>query len=573
MSQPHKGGTPAAPRPGLLTRLAKDVGGNTFAIVGAALIPLTAMVGSGVDMSRAYMAKTRLQSACDAAALAGRRVMRNDTLTAEVTDEANRFFSFNFRPGFYGTSAFTPQVTRPSAGTVRVAANTTIPTTIMSMFGVESLPLDVTCDASLNMVNTDIVLILDVTGSMLCTPEESGSCGRTSEISTSRVAGLRQAVMALYDELEPIQQRLEAAGMRLRFAIVPYSSAVNVGYLIRDVSPAYLRTNPLYQSRRVVTTAPNAVNESTCEGSSYRGTYNRATRVCTYFNHERRSIDTSQYITGASVNLTPVIGGSTPISTQASNSTPWSGCIEERQTVDTISSNSGLTIPAGAFDLDINRIPDSDATRWAPHWPEVIFSRAIGSTSTTSGTRMTSRPSAYYACPSPARRLQAWTRAAMQNYVDDLIAIGGTYHDIGMIWGARMLSPAGIFGDSPDTFNNMPVARHIIYMTDGQLAANTFTYTSYGLEQHDRRVTGTSTLSDANLTSRHMQRFNMICNATKRTPINASVWVVAFATQLSNDLINCASNPSQASLSSSNAQLISRFRELGTSIGALRLTQ
>ncbi len=58
----------SAQRKGFLARLARDVRGNTLAIVGAALVPLSAMIGSGVDMSRAYMAKTRLQSACDAAA-------------------------------------------------------------------------------------------------------------------------------------------------------------------------------------------------------------------------------------------------------------------------------------------------------------------------------------------------------------------------------------------------------------------------------------------------------------------------------------------------------------------------
>src|SRR5436853_7703628 len=36
---------------GFLTRLARDSRGNTLAIVGAALIPLAAMIGSGVDMS------------------------------------------------------------------------------------------------------------------------------------------------------------------------------------------------------------------------------------------------------------------------------------------------------------------------------------------------------------------------------------------------------------------------------------------------------------------------------------------------------------------------------------------
>ena len=108
---------------GWLSRLRRDARGNTLAIVGAALVPLAGMIGSGVDMSRAYMAKTRLQSACDAAALAGRRVMQNDTMNSTVQNEALRFFNFNFRQGLYSTSGFSPTVTRPSSGTVRVTAS------------------------------------------------------------------------------------------------------------------------------------------------------------------------------------------------------------------------------------------------------------------------------------------------------------------------------------------------------------------------------------------------------------------------------------------------------------------
>src|SRR5436190_14032923 len=113
---------------GFLTRLRSHSRGNTLAILGAALVPLAAMIGSGVDMSRAYMAKTRLQSACDAAALAGRRIMQNDTLNDTVTNEATRFFNFNFQQRLYNTATFTPVVTKPSTGTIRVTASTTIPT-------------------------------------------------------------------------------------------------------------------------------------------------------------------------------------------------------------------------------------------------------------------------------------------------------------------------------------------------------------------------------------------------------------------------------------------------------------
>ena len=250
-----------APR-GFLGRLARDARGNTLAIVGAALVPLAGMIGSGVDMSRAYMAKTRLQSACDAGALAGRRIMQNDTLDTTVTNEVIRFFNFNFPQRLYSTAAFTPVVSHPASGTVRVTASTTIPTSIMKIFGYTSLPLSVTCDASLNFVNTDIMLVLDNTGSMANDVNDNP----TANPALSKIQALRDAVMAMYDTLAPTQTQLEANGMRLRYGIVPYSSSVNVGALIRSVNPAYLVDSYGYQSR--VATF-NTLHSSSSAGPQY----------------------------------------------------------------------------------------------------------------------------------------------------------------------------------------------------------------------------------------------------------------------------------------------------------------
>ena len=55
------------------------------------------------------------------------------------------------------------------------------------------------------------------------------------------------------------------------------------------------------------------------------------------------------------------------------------------------------------------------------------------------------------ACPYAARRLQAWTRADMLTYVNALTPTGSTYHDIGMLWGARLLSSGGIFAPTVPT--------------------------------------------------------------------------------------------------------------------------
>ncbi|MGQ0588724.1 MAG: pilus assembly protein [Sphingosinicella sp.] len=643
-------------RRGFLASLTRDTRGNTLAIVAAALLPLTAMVGSGVDMSRAYMAKTRLQSACDAAALAGRRVMQNDTMNSTVSDEARRFFAFNFPQGLYNTASFTPDVSRPSSGTVRVTASTTIPTTIMRMFGFNTLPLDATCDAALNFVNTDIMLVLDVTGSM----DRDINGNYTPANSQKKITALRDAVMALYDELRPVQTQLESNGLRLRYGVVPYSTTVNVGNLIRDVNPDYLASSVSYQTRIAnfnteISPVANSPTESTVievfnngQGISRNncGRFGRNqnfsgfsssptsgggpapadtwtasfsnnnsagvdwgwagapdtssnTRSCrrtrtvntttytrrwTYTDDrfEQRTFDTSQYRLGNAVPVAVDVDASDRdaedfngnVTTQGSydvrqlalsgsgvgtSSAIWNGCIEERDTVNTIDGNSGYSIPANAFDLNINLIPHNDATRWRPQWPSVVWRRS----SSTSGAQ-SSAP-----CPAEARRLQAWNRGQLESYVQHLDPTGNTYHDIGMIWGARMISNAGIFADSTDTFAGMPVSRHIIFMTDGQLEPSSTVYSAYGIEVNDQRITGSSSASGQ--LTRHMQRFKMACNAARSQ--GASIWVIAFGTTLSQEMIECASNPNQASTSANRDALIARFREIGSNIGALRLTQ
>jgi Flp pilus assembly protein TadG len=644
-----------------LARLARDQKGNTLALVGAALIPLTAMIGSGVDMSRAYMAKHRLQAACDAASLAGRRAMVNDTLDSNVTAEATKYFNFNFPQGSYGTTSFTPSVTKPSSGVVQVSAATAIPTVIMKLFGYTTLPIDVTCNASLNFVNTDVVLVLDVTGSML----EDVNGNSTSVAADQKITALKDAVMALYDALAPVQTQLAANGLRLRYGVVPYSSTVNVGALIRAVNPDYIANNATYQSR--VANYTNAtyigtpgtpeppvvqvfnggasISQSDCDkygrnvnfsgfsasvasggGPPPTATWARAfsndesggvdwgysgatdtsgtSRSCrrqyvetdtTYitdytsssWSYKEEPVDVSQYKLGNTVAIASTNNGRTDLSGLydpvelavagigvSTTNVSWNGCIEERDTDDTISAASSYVIPALAYDLNINLIPSNDATRWKPRFPEIEYYRTGIMSLTSANTGSGEAVPAYNAwqvnaCPTAARRLATWVRGDLQSYVNSLVAQGSTYHDIGMIWGGRLISSGGIFADSADTFNGMPVTRHVIFMTDGDMQPTTTSYSAYGIEGIEKRVLGTA--SSTELIARHNQRFKMVCNEVKG--LNTSIWVIAFGTALTPELSECASNANQASTIANRNALIAKFTEIGNNIGALRLTQ
>lgn len=570
-----------------LRRLARDERGNTLVIVGAALLPLIAMLGTGVDMSRAYMAQARLQQACDAAALAGRRVMTGSAVDAKVREEALKFFNFNFPQESYNTERFTPTVVQGTDATVVISASTKIKTSLMTIFGFSTLPLDVTCDAKQDFVNTDIVLVLDTTGSMA---EKA-----TSTDSESKIVALRKAVLALYDELSTVQGKLETAGLRLRYGLVPFSGSINAGEIITSVNPNYLVRDSYTYRSRIATYKESNKTKAYCDGKN--GTYTAAS----WFTASN-CVHTDGSVPGATFNAwryqpmtydvsTYVTRAATPTPAQSSNAyyysgppaqmpnSTWKGCIEERQTTSSITASSGYTIPGDADDLDIDLIPTSDpATKWRPYWPEVEF-RGDGADMDQiqrdyiqkygNDYGYSSKPQV--SCPQPAKRLQSWTRATLSSYLDQLTPDGGTYHDNGMIWGARLLARTGIFAvDNPSTYGSMPVSRQIIYMTDGIIDTGPTLYSTYGLEKWDQRVTGTFTTED-DQTARHNQRFKMMCSATKQ--MGVSIWVIAFASALTDSLSECATSPAQASLSANSASLTTKFVEIGKSIGALRLTK
>src|SRR3954468_7258510 len=167
---------------GFLTRLRSNESGNTLAIMAAALIPMIGMVGSAVDISRAYLVKTRLQQACDAGVLAARRAMTGMSIASDTNaqTQATNFFNINLKNGAYGatvTSITVSDVTVSGAptGAVHGVASADVPTTLMKIFGKPKLTMDVTCEAQMQVANNDVMFVLDTTGSMNCAAADTSS--------------------------------------------------------------------------------------------------------------------------------------------------------------------------------------------------------------------------------------------------------------------------------------------------------------------------------------------------------------------------------------------------------------
>ena len=619
--------------PRILRRLACDRAGNTLGMIAAALFPLLALVGGAIDMGRGYLAETRLQQACDAGVLAARKKLGSGSVgfgqdNSDVEAVGHRFFDVNYRDGAYGTENRNFDLVINPDTTIDATATVEVPTTIMNLFGYSRLDLEVTCGAKLDSSNTDVMLVLDVTGSMNETNPGD---------SSSRIEVLRDVILDFHTELEKNKQD----GARIRYGFLPYSTNVNVGHLLKDewVTPQWT-----YQSRRMLgagkafgyytswtasspisgtvnrtvqstyaatlaggvlsclTVPANTLTSnivlvsSTSEayagppaGTLYRYTYQRTRNgdvfsvslsgsTCTvnkeaYTNY----LDTYQYF------QTPALltGTNWQYAAQTVDVSGWrtgsNGCIEERDTyiIDDY-DNVDLT---RALDLNIDLVPTAgdSKTQWRPQYPKLIFGRAKKWDNTGSFDTASAATNAEYiapwvantaACPTPARALAEMDDQAVSDYLATLRVGGSTYHDIAMIWGARLLSPTGPFAaENAGSTDGRPTSRNIVFLTDGQTSALDISYSSYGFEPLDRRRWKPD--SPLTLTQTIEQRFSFACKEAKKK--NITVWIVAFGTELNPIMEECA-GPGKAFQASDKDELTEAFKKISMSMADLRLS-
>ena len=131
------------------------------------LIVMAALVGGGVDMSRAYRVQNRLQNACDAGALAGRRAVTNNGFDTAAQTQANKYFDVNFDQVLQGTTSTTRSFTPDArANTITGSASTQMAMLVMKLFGRAPMTITANCTSTMGVGNSDVMMVLDTTGSM-----------------------------------------------------------------------------------------------------------------------------------------------------------------------------------------------------------------------------------------------------------------------------------------------------------------------------------------------------------------------------------------------------------------------
>ncbi|MXO90298.1 Tad domain-containing protein [Pontixanthobacter aquaemixtae] len=624
---------------GFLTRLAKDPSGNTLALLAAAILPLLGLVGSGIDMGRAYLASSRLQAACDAGVLAARKQLGTEAavtgnIPSDVAAQGQKFFNLNFRSGNYGSENRKFTMTLEEDYAITGNAEVEVPTSIMTVFGFDRVPVSVDCQALLSVRQLDVMMVLDVTGSMRHTNDGD---------SQSRIESLKAVVRNFHAQLESAK----SPESEIRYGFVPYATNVNVGHLLENdwvvsdwtyqsrvvdstetvssPSTTYgnwqyvsgLRTpwvtineydatftpsegdtegswscgNPLppntwtYQDQLVSTETVTNPDGSETVTETYRRTHN-GTRYHQYRSGEncivQSSTDTNYIQTYDRVTSDNQYERNTyeyrPVSFDVSNwRNDFEGCIEERKTTEiTDYTNVDLT---QNLDLDLDTVPtpgDTD-TQWRPANPGVIYARSFYNSGSGSFTKEPVVTTSTFAatgtwwfsdCPARAQKLQPMDAEALDAYLSTLAPYGATYHDIGMIWGGRLISPTGLYAAENTDTDGSDRARHLIFLTDGQTEPFDLAYGAYGIEGLDERRWNPS--SALTLAETIEARFSVACAEVKKR--NVTVWVIAFGTHLNDAMLQCAGN-GQYFEASSAEELNKAFTSIAKSIGDLRISQ
>lgn len=615
-----------------------------MAIIAASIFPLLALIGGGIDMGRGYLAQSRLQQACDAGVLAARQRLGSDVITdgevpAEVAEAGNRFFNINFRDGAYGSEERQFQMALEADFAISGVASAQVPTTLMEIFNFDHLDVSADCEAVLNFSDVDIMMVLDVTGSMRHT-----NPGDTM----SRLDSLKATLRNFHAQVAGSQ----APGTSVRYGFVPYATNVNVGHLLED---DWVVDSWRYQGRRKSNVA-GVSNETTYARnwrfvsgsrsdwnnwpiqSTYPGTYHAATTAdqsATYTCDRALPADTLEYDSDdngdeyvevqasppATLYIQPkrVTENGTRYKTTVNGSTcevralvsddyvqdyeevrsvpdtdylwrygqirsdvdDWrsetEGCIEERDTYE-IADYTNVDL-SRALDLDIDLVPtsgDSD-TQWRPRYPGLLYTRALRDDGTGAVDPATvlseenfSQTSNWWFsdCPAPARKLGEMNAAELDAYLATLTPYGATYHDIGMIWGGRLLSPTGLFADENQDTASTYRSRHMIWMTDGQTEPYDLAYGAYGMEPLDQRRWSNG--SSRTLAQTVEARFAFACDEVKKR--NITVWVIAFGTTLNPIMEECAGS-GRAFQAANAQQLNNAFSSIAQSMGDLRVSR
>ena len=210
--------------------------GSIATMVALLAVPLIGMVGLATDGARAWLLRSRLHTALDAAVLAGARNIALPTAQRDAEVAAMFWTNFGVRGTGYTPAQATGQAWRGfldasttldpplavDSSTMRVTARAVLDTTFARVLGVTTLNLSASAEARRADMGMELALVLDVTGSMGAnlTPSRIGS----ATTNGTNIDALRLAASDLVNILYGTRETVP----NLWVSVVPYTTTVNI---------------------------------------------------------------------------------------------------------------------------------------------------------------------------------------------------------------------------------------------------------------------------------------------------------------------------------------------------------
>jgi len=192
----------------LMQRFSANQRGAVAVLFALSVIPLMLMAGLAVDISRAYLVKTRLSHALDSAGLAVGSMRTTSSDSAYLEAQFTSFVTANYPNTETGTVHDLTFV--DNGGIISVTGQATLDTVFMALIGINTITVSADSQIVVETNGLELVMVLD----------NSGSMSSNSKMSNMKTAALDLIDILFGDETEPDL---------LKVGLVPFDNTVNIG--------------------------------------------------------------------------------------------------------------------------------------------------------------------------------------------------------------------------------------------------------------------------------------------------------------------------------------------------------
>lgn len=504
-----------------------DDRGNVAIVAALAMAPICVAGLGAVDLARATSAKSQLQDALDAAALAAAR--SNAATDADLKVAGDRFLQQNLALDSSFTLAST-SFRFGESGNVVASATVSVRPFIAGLLNDGVMDLQATSEVVRASVKVEVALVLDTTGSMT---------------EGTKLADMKKAAKEFVNKMEEASKK-SVEPDSVKISLVPFSSTVRVdGSTYRNAT--WMDQNGVSPINDEIFTTSSGTQHAnrftlfTTAGTSWGG--------CMEMRKAPYDVQDTAPSTGTPATLyTPFFAVDEP----DSKTSGYGQDFQNDYVADGTSSTNW-------------RVRQGSITKYG--------GSKKGTISNTFGPNR--------GCALSKMRRLSTDFTAIRSDIDGLVADGNTNIPIGMAWGWNTLSPSGPFADGV-AYNTPKHQKILVLMTDGENTISqrdtpndgTYAATGYIWQGRVIKSNGQPLLqgaTDETRTAALDYRLSLICTNMKAKDIE--VYTIRVQAGSSSLLEACATDRDHYYNVTDSKTLTTVFQSIAGQIAALHLAR